>query len=1021
MSVNIDTIGIGVDTREVKNASRDLDSLGRSANKASKDVDNLSNTSKKSGSSLSSMAGFAKTAAIGIAGVSAALIGASFAMIRSIDEYTKYTAQLKLATRSQDEFKSAMKDVSRIANTAQASISTVGTLYARLSNAMRDLGASQADTARVTETVALALKVSGSSAGETSSAMLQLSQAFGSGVLRGEEFNAMMESAPNLMRALAESIGVPLGALRNMASEGLITGEVLTKAFGDPKLLEKLREQAKEVETAAGSIETLKNKWIELMDVVSPIVLPIVIKVVEGTKGALDFLNIALGAPQKGSVVDKAQGFFNPIGGKILNAFGIDTAAQKQENAARREAASKNNLFNGIDFSSGNIAPNFGAGVVVQDVDKIHKQQDALYQKQKDRYEEEKRKYEQAEKEKLALWQKNFDEKKAQDIKWFEDELELEEYYNKQNEKDKIDAQKKWFDLEEKRMKELHDERMKLEEDAKRVQERNAKELSQALTNGLFDSFKKGESFGTAMIRNLAALAKTWLARMFEGLIGNAVSGGSGGITSALSSIFGGGGSSSSGSSIFSSLSGLGDLFSQGNSAIVSSIESLGTFLSTGTGGLGDLLGGAIGQYSGTIANALPFASAAFSLLTGDVKGAIGSALGAALTFTPLGPVGGIIGSLLGSALGGIFGGSKLPPRYYSGSQSYFKDGEITSGNIASKYKNAGGGSALTQLNEQVINNVNALLKSFGLVGDLTQVGSVLNKKTNSSGGISAVIDGKVVAQNTGSIKKGSIQQAFDALAELALGSFSAEIVRKSNLSDGVKKFFDGLTKKDDVSAAIGTLASLNVALRDLPPVFDAIRNAIDTTVYKTSIADLSKNFSAIGTYTSLFYTEKEQFATYTKQLTSQFDALGAAVPKSRDEFRKMVDGIKVTDESTSNLFNGLVALAPAMDAFFKQIEALNGATKRSIDSFTSLAEYRAYVGVANNYGDNLASDFTANTRTGAISVNANGKASANGNLDVATLLLELRDLTKQMLRETADGTQALVTYGRVGIPTRAI
>jgi hypothetical protein len=628
-------------------------------------------------------------------------------------------------------------------------------------------------------------------------------------------------------------------------------------------------------------------------------------------------------------------------------------------------------------------------------------------------------------KDQLAAAQKVVNEKIELDKKFFYAELEEEEYFKKEQlkniaeiEKEKQETQKKWFDLEEKNILEAQ----KLREDAlqKLAQQEQeiARDINKSLTDALLRGFESGKGFAKNFRDTLINMFKTLvlqpaisflidssgITKLLGGL-GAAFSG----TASAATGTSGGGGS------ILGSLSGISNLFSNGNAAIVSSIESLGTFLSTGTGGLGDLLGGAIGQYSGAIANALPFASAAFSLLTGDVKGALGSALGAALTFTPLGPVGGIIGSLLGGALGSLFGGSKLPPRYYSGSQSYFKDGEITSGNIASKYKNAGGGSALTQLNEQVINNVNALLKSFGLVGDLTQVGSVLNKKTNSSGGISAVIDGKVVAQNTGSIKKGSIQQAFDALAELALGSFSAEIVRKSNLSDGVKKFFDGLTKKDDVSAAISTLASLNVALRDLPPVFDAIRNAIDTTVYKTSIADLKTRFSAVQTYTSLFYTQQEQFDTYTKQITSQFDALNQVVPKSRDEFRALVDGIKVTDESSSNLFHGLVALAPAMDAFYKQIEQIQGVIQR--DTFSSLVDLTRYQATASTYGSAFAADYTSNLNAGRVALNANGQASGNGSNDLVAEIRALRKENISLLQFMADTANFLRRWDGNGMP----
>ena len=159
-------------------------------------------------------------------------LGLGIAQIIALtDQYTKFTAQLKLATNGAREYAVAMDDVRRISNAAQAEIGATGVLYARITNATRELGASQKAVANITETVTLALKASGATSAESTSAMLQLSQAFASGKLRGEEFNAVNEAAPRLMKALAEGMGVPIGALKEMATEGKITTEVMANAL----------------------------------------------------------------------------------------------------------------------------------------------------------------------------------------------------------------------------------------------------------------------------------------------------------------------------------------------------------------------------------------------------------------------------------------------------------------------------------------------------------------------------------------------------------------------------------------------------------------------------------------------------------------------------------------------------------------------------------------------------------------------------------------------------------------------
>lgn len=186
-------------------------------------------------------------------------------LVRMTDNYTKYIAQLKLATESTREFATANADVKRIASSSQQDLQSVGVLYARIANGTRELGTTQREVAQITEAVSASLVISGATATEAASAQLQLSQAFGAGALRGEEFNAVNEAAPRLMKALADGIGVPVGALRKMAEEGLITSDVMAKVL--PKSLEILRTEAAQVSTIAGGFTVLKNAVTEFVGV----------------------------------------------------------------------------------------------------------------------------------------------------------------------------------------------------------------------------------------------------------------------------------------------------------------------------------------------------------------------------------------------------------------------------------------------------------------------------------------------------------------------------------------------------------------------------------------------------------------------------------------------------------------------------------------------------------------------------------------------------------------------------------
>jgi hypothetical protein len=100
-----------------------------------------------------------------------------------VDEYAKFTAQLKLASQSQREYAAGYADVKRIAAQSTQGLQETGVLYARIANGTRELGIAQKQVAAITETVNLSLLVSGATASEAASAQLQLSQAFASGTL----------------------------------------------------------------------------------------------------------------------------------------------------------------------------------------------------------------------------------------------------------------------------------------------------------------------------------------------------------------------------------------------------------------------------------------------------------------------------------------------------------------------------------------------------------------------------------------------------------------------------------------------------------------------------------------------------------------------------------------------------------------------------------------------------------------------------------------------------------------------
>jgi len=197
-----------------------------------------------------------------VSGVGAAY--ATGAAIKGIaaqaDAYSLMNARLKLATSSQEEFSTAQAELARIAQSTQSPISSLVTLYGRISRPLKEAGRSQADILKVTEAVATSFRVSGATAEESQNGVIQFAQALGAGALRGEEFNSVAEQAPRLMQALAASIGVPVGALKEMATQGLLTADVVSDALVSQ--LDVLRREAETLpETVGGAMTALADKW----------------------------------------------------------------------------------------------------------------------------------------------------------------------------------------------------------------------------------------------------------------------------------------------------------------------------------------------------------------------------------------------------------------------------------------------------------------------------------------------------------------------------------------------------------------------------------------------------------------------------------------------------------------------------------------------------------------------------------------------------------------------------------------
>lgn len=151
--------------------------------------------------------------------------------ISKADDMSMVNSRLSLVTKSTEEYTRAQTELLSISNGARVAVRGTSDLYAQLTRSTESLGTSQKDLLQVTDTISKTLTISGASATAAEASLLQLSQGFASGALRGEELNSVMEQTPRLAQAIANGMGVSIGQLRTMGAEGKLTAEVVMAAL----------------------------------------------------------------------------------------------------------------------------------------------------------------------------------------------------------------------------------------------------------------------------------------------------------------------------------------------------------------------------------------------------------------------------------------------------------------------------------------------------------------------------------------------------------------------------------------------------------------------------------------------------------------------------------------------------------------------------------------------------------------------------------------------------------------------
>jgi tape measure domain-containing protein len=199
---------------------------------------------KKLGKSLSNAAdqakpldaAFSKAAkwGVGILGLTSLVGGLSSGFRRAVaatEDWKRIEGKINLVSGSTQELRKNQESLFTISQKTFQVFDNSAGLFQRISSATKDMDIAQQSLLDITTIVNKGLVVSSASTAEQSSTITQFSQALAGGVLRGEEFNSIMENGNRLAVAMADGLGVTIGELRNMAMEGKLTADVVIEAL----------------------------------------------------------------------------------------------------------------------------------------------------------------------------------------------------------------------------------------------------------------------------------------------------------------------------------------------------------------------------------------------------------------------------------------------------------------------------------------------------------------------------------------------------------------------------------------------------------------------------------------------------------------------------------------------------------------------------------------------------------------------------------------------------------------------
>ena len=298
----IDTKALASARRYINDAEKAFRNVDEEVEKARKSVKGFGDDASKASSKVGKISSALNGISVGVGAITAA----AGVALKKIGDYSdtvvQTSARLDLMNDGMQTTEELQQKIYDSATRARGAYQSTADAVSKMGILAGDAFSSNDEIIAFMEQVNKQFTISGTSTEGVQAAMLQLTQAMGSGVLRGEELNSVLEQAPTIVQTIAKHLGVNVGTLREMAAEGLITSEVVKTA-----LLGAAEETNAKFEAMP---KTFGQVWTDFKN-----------RALFAFQPVLEKINELANSGQLDAMLDQAANMLTKLGNAALDAF----------------------------------------------------------------------------------------------------------------------------------------------------------------------------------------------------------------------------------------------------------------------------------------------------------------------------------------------------------------------------------------------------------------------------------------------------------------------------------------------------------------------------------------------------------------------------------------------------------------------------------------------------------------------------------------------------------------------------